>query len=116
MLDTNSKYDNQGKISHLYFPDCHEDPETVPAETELFQENVGTERCPQVGRSLDHQVLPVHLAPRRRDEMNIITNSFNPSKYVTVNIYIHTAGLSSIFFNNIVSVMLSSCLSLRNSE
>ena len=42
-----------------------------------------------MGRSLDHQVLPVHLAPRRRDEMNIITNSFNPSKYITVNIYIY---------------------------
>lgn len=37
----------------------------LPAETGRFQENVGTERCPQGGRSLDHQVLPVHLAPGR---------------------------------------------------
>lgn len=59
---------------------------------------MGTERCPQVGRSLDHQVLPVHLAPRRRDEMNIITNSFNPSKYVTVNIYIYTQQDFLVFF------------------
>lgn len=39
--------------------------ETVPAETGWFQENVGTVLCPQVGRSLDHQALPVHQAPSR---------------------------------------------------
>lgn len=39
--------------------------ETVPAETGWFQESVGTETCPQVGRSLDHQAHPVHPAPRR---------------------------------------------------
>lgn len=44
--------------------------ETLPAETGLFQENVGTETYPQVGRSPDHRVLPVHLAPRIK-EINI---------------------------------------------
>lgn len=37
----------------------------VPAETGCFQENVGTERCLQEGRSLDHQVLPVRPAPTK---------------------------------------------------
>lgn len=44
--------------------------ETLPVETGLFRENVGTETYPQVGRSPDHRVLPVHLAPRIK-EMNI---------------------------------------------
>lgn len=35
----------------------------LPAETGWFQENVGRGKCPQVGRSPDHQVLPGHRAP-----------------------------------------------------
>lgn len=55
-------------------PSSEEQPETLPAETVWFQENVGTERCPQGGRSLDHQVLPVHLAPSRQNRKVTITN------------------------------------------
>lgn len=65
----------------FYWPSrgYEEDTETLPAETVWFQENVGTKRCPQVGKSLDHQVLPVHLAPGRHN-INIITNLFQCSK------------------------------------
>lgn len=66
---------------------------TLPAETVWFQENVGTERCPLVGRSLDHQVLPVHLAPSRHNTNVTITNK-SQINFKVIYIHTHTAKIA----------------------
>lgn len=81
----------------------------LPAETGRFQENVGTERCPQGGRSLDHQVLPVHLAPGRCEKEE---DKFIP----TVKGHISVLKLENclLMWTKAVGMILSFGISLSN--